>query len=347
MRSCLALFVFLFVFLPLAFCGLLTASVSSWLLDRNFYTDLFSAEEIYSALLSGNLDLENSLELGSTELDPAVTRAFGQAILEAVSPSYVRDEVLRNINAVFDYLEDTSRGLTLTWDLRPLKRGLSAEQIDTFADVLIKNLPPCSPRTPQADLILPTCLPTDKSAQQLTAEVRQNLPRFVERLPDFQTIGEPIPPNTQGGALLGDLAQTAVSSGALSLLTGTFFAWLFIGALAARSTKGLWTTLGITLLVPALPVLLLGILLLTGTADGIFSANLNTAFAEIGLQDSAALDSVLRRAFSRISGGFLTYGGGATGIAVLLLVIGALMPQPRKRKPKDGDINLSDYGTLR
>jgi hypothetical protein len=220
MRSCLALFVFLFVFLPLAFCGLLTASVSSWLLDRNFYTDLFSAEEIYSALLSGNLDLENSLELGSTELDPATTRAFGQAILEAVSPSYVRDEVLRNINAVFDYLEDTSRGLTLTWDLRPLKRGLSAEQIDTFADVLIKNLPPCSPRTPQADLILPTCLPRDKSAEQLTAEVRQNLPRFVEQLPDFQTIGEPIPPNTQSGALLGGLAQTAVSSGALSLLTG-------------------------------------------------------------------------------------------------------------------------------
>jgi hypothetical protein len=347
MRSCLALFVFLFVFLPLAFCGLLTASVSAWLLDRNFYTDLFSAEDIYSALLSGNLDLETSLELGGAELDPAVTRAFGQAIQQAVSPSYVRDEVLRNINAVFDYLENFSRGLTLTWDLRPLKRNLSAEQISTFADVLVKSLPPCSASAPQADFILPTCLPRDKSVEALAAEVRQNVPRFVERLPDFQPIGEPIPPNTQSGALLGDLVQTAVSSGVLSLLLGTFFAWLEVGALAARSTKGLWLALGVTLLIPSLPVLLLGILLLTGTAEGIFSSGASSAFAQIGLQDTAVFDSVLQRAFSRISGGFLTYGGGATGIAVLLLSLGVLMPQPRKRKPKKDDENLSDYRILR
>jgi hypothetical protein len=336
---------FVFVFLPLAFCSLLTASVSSWLLDRNFYTDLFSAKEVYGALLNGNLNWE--LELGGAELDPAVTRAFGQALQQAISPSYVRDEVLRNVNAVFDYLEDASRGLALTWDLRPLKRSLSVEQIDAFAGVLIKNLPLCDPRTPQTDFILPTCLPRDKSAEQLTAEVRQNVARFIERLPDFQSIGTPIPPNTQSGALLSDPVQTAVSSGALSLLMGTFFAWLFIGALAARSTKGLWTTLGITLLVPALPVLLLGIVLLAGTANGILSANFSTTFAEIGLRESAALDSVLRRAFSRISSGFLTYGGGAAGIAVLLLAIGALMPRQRKRKPKDGDVDPSDHGTLR
>ncbi len=345
MRSCLALFVFVFIFLPLAFCGLLIASVSSWLLDRNFYADLFSAEEIYSALLSGNLAPE--LKLGGTGLDPAVTRAFEQAIQEAVSPSYVRDEVLRNINAVFDYLEDPSRGLTLAWDLRPLKRGLSAEQINTLADVLVKSLPPCSPHTLQTDFTSPTCPPADELAQQLTAEVRQNLQRLIERLPDFQTIIEPIPPNTQSGALLGNPVQTVVSGGGLSLLMGTFFAWLFISALTARSTKGLWTTLGVTLLIPALPVLLLGIALLTGAANSIFSANVNTAFAEIGLRDSAALDQVLQRAFSRISRGFLTYGGGAAGIALLLMAIGALMPQPRKRKPRDGDVNLSDYGILR
>lgn len=170
MRSCLAFFVFIFVFVPLAFCGLITASVSTWLTDRSFYTDLFSAPGIYAALLGSNLDYDVALDVrGGQRLDSETTSAFSKAIQEVAPPDYIRTEVVRNINAVFDYLEDFSRGLTLTWDLRPLKANLTNEQIGVFADVLVRSLPQCTPQNPQADFILPTCLPADKSAQEVTA----------------------------------------------------------------------------------------------------------------------------------------------------------------------------------
>ncbi|MCS6872390.1 MAG: hypothetical protein RML95_05310 [Anaerolineae bacterium] len=336
MRSCLAFFVFLFVFLPLAFCGLLFGAVSTWLFDRNFYTDLFSAEGIYSALLSADLDLETSLQINNVQLDPETSRAFALALRDAFTPSYVRDEVVRNINAVFDYLEDFSRGLTLTWDLRPFKRGLTNDQIAIFADTLVRTLPRCAPNAPPVDSLLPTCIPPNVSTDQMVAQARERLPRFIESLPDIQVLGDPIPPNTQSGALLGSTLQSAIGGGALSILIVAFFVWLFVGILAARSTKGLWRVLGITLLVPAVPVLLIGIAILSGAADTTLASGIDSTLAQAGVQSTETLRASTLRAVqgavSRIGNGFLTYGGGATAVAVVLLLLGALMPKPRKRK---------------
>lgn len=344
MRSCLAFFVFIFVFVPLAFCGLLTASVSTWITDRSFYTDLFSASGIYAALLGSNLDYEVSLQVRDGQrLDPETTDAFSKAIQEVAPPNYIRDEVVRNINAVFDYLEDFSRGLALTWDLRPLKENLTNEQIVVFADVLVKSLPPCSPQNPQEDFILPTCLPADKSAQEVTTEVRAKLPRFVESLPDFQPLGDAIPPNTERGAVLGDPVRFVLGSGVLSTLVVVFFTWLAVAFLAARSTKGIFSVLGSTLLVPAVPVLLIGITIISGVASNTVANGIDSALIEAGLQSSPDLRSatlgVVTSAISRVANGFLIYGGGAMGLAVLLLVVSAFMPQPRKRKPKNDDFN--------
>lgn len=86
MRSCLGFFVFLFVFLPLTFCGLLTGAVSTWLFDRSFYVDLFSAEGLYAAFVGDNLELRGALELGDGTLPPETANAFGQAIQASVTP---------------------------------------------------------------------------------------------------------------------------------------------------------------------------------------------------------------------------------------------------------------------
>lgn len=335
MRSCLAFFVFVFVFLPLALCGLLTGAVSTWLFDRSFYTDLFGAEGLYAALLSDNLDLQGALELGDSRLPPQTSRAFGEALQASVTPAYIRDEVVRNVNALFDYFEDFSRGLTLSWDLRPIKRGLSEAQIMTFADTLVRALPRCAPNAPPADSLLPTCIPPNQSVDQVVAQVRERLPRFIESLPDFQPIGEPIPPNTQSGSLLGGTVQAFAGSGALSLLIGALFAWLFVGILAARSVKGLWAVLGISLLVAAVPVLLIGVAIMGGVAGGALTTGIETALSEAGVQSSQALReatfNAVQSAASRIGNGFLTYGGGATILAVVLLFLSAIMPKPRKR----------------
>lgn len=335
MRSCLAFFVFLFIFLPIASCTLLTASISTWLLDRDFYTDLFSTEGFYATLVGGNLDLESALNLGGSELDPTTRDAFDQAFQQVLSPSYVRNEVLRNINIVFDYLEDTSRGLTLSIDLTPIKRSLGEAQIEAFANALVQALPPCASNSPPADTFLPTCLPTNEPVQQVIDRVRQNASRFIEGLPDIQVIGEPIPPNTESGSILGDAVQGIVGSVFL-LLLGAFFVWLFVGILSARSIKGFWSALGISLLIPALPILLLGLATASGAADSTFADSIESALLEAGVQATPEIRqstlAAVERVVSRISNGFLIYGGGATAVAVLLLIVGAAMPNPRKRK---------------
>lgn len=337
LRSCLGFFVFLFIFLPLASCGLLTGAVSTWLFNRLFYIDIISSETLsYAALLSDALDLAYILELDDDTLPPGTVDAFVQAIRAVVTPTYVRDEIARNINALFDYFEDFSRGLALTLDLRPIKSSLSSDQqIGAFASVLAQVLPTCTPNAPPADSLLPTCRLPNQSPQEFTAQVRERLPRFIRNLPDLQPIGDPIPPNTQSGTLLGGAVQSLITSGLVLLIVALLFG-LLAGFLLAGSTKDLWAALGLMLLGAALPVLLMGVAISTGRGSAVISDQISSVLSDqVGLQSSEALEnaalSALESATTRIADGFLIYGGGAAAVGVVLVLVGVIIP-PRKHK---------------
>ncbi|MFN7210640.1 MAG: hypothetical protein ACK4P1_09650 [Aggregatilineales bacterium] len=313
-------------------------SVSTWLFNRSFYIDIFSAEALsYAALLSDALDLVETLELDDDTLPPETVNAFVQAIRAVITPTYIRDEMARNINALFDYFEDFSRGLALTLDLRPIKRSLSSDQqISAFADVLAQVLPPCTPAEPPADSLLPTCRLPDQSLEELTAQVRERLPRFIRNLPDLQPIGDPIPPNTQSGTLLGGAVQALVNFGAM-LLIGALLVGLFAAFLLVGSTKDLWAALGIMLVGAALPVVLLGVAIVTGRGSDVISVQIGSVLSDqIGLQSSQALSaaslSAVQSAETQIGNGFLLYGGGAAVVGVVLVLVSMIIPLLSKRK---------------
>lgn len=138
MRRLPAVLVVIFLVLPLLSAALLTVSISTWALDRGFYTGLIGDERLYQIP-----DRIGSATWGAIEIPglSGITFPFSpRAAREVLTPSYLRSQAVRAMGELFSFLEGL-RPLDLSLDLEPVKSALLGDPGKRFARVLAAELP--------------------------------------------------------------------------------------------------------------------------------------------------------------------------------------------------------------
>lgn len=336
MRGCLAVLLFL-IFFPLAFAGLTLAAISTWALDRSFYTGILSDQRLYEAILSEGSTFSVTPRSNSVRdvQDAQTSEAFSQAIKEVLTPEYLTTTATGLVDQFFIFLDDPSTGLNAAVDLRPVKTALAGERGAAFARTLSQQLPVCTAGpsvTTVLNISFPSCRPEGVSAEALESQLVPLVPQLANALPNQQAL-------TEAPIVAGQLPTASVLSGltvgVISTLAVAGLFWLLIGVVGGTDRRTFFLWLGLTLLWPALLVLLAGLGAVTGAADGTIRASITQGFTVSGAANDAQVRAVLTdlalRAIGRIGNGFLIVGGVAMLIATILTVIGATM-KTRKRK---------------
>lgn len=336
MRGCAATLLFL-IFFPMALGGLALTAISTWALDRTFYTDLFTDQRLYAAFLAegANVDITPDSDSALDVQDAKTSEAFALATKEILSAEYLTATASGIVDTVFDFLEDTSKGLNLSVDLRPVKESLRGDRGVAFARTLAQNLPTCTQgaaTTTVTTVTFPACRPENTSIEALEGQITPLVDQLAAALPDEQVLADnPIQPGELPSTSLPSLLSTSV----ITLLGVAGIFWLIIGVTGGTNRRNFFLWLGISLLVPAILILMAGIGTINGAAGNVIRSSLESGLSGNGgvsdPQIRTAFIDVFVRAVTRIGNGFLTVGGVASLVAVVLTVIGAVSPT-RKRK---------------
>ena len=341
MRKLLALLLYVLIAFPLILATLIVASVSTWVLDRNFYTNLLGDTRLYEVLLSE--DLPNYFNRRVVrEVDSLPVKALGDALREVVTPEYLRTQSLNIVNDAFDFVEGRDDTLDVYLDTRPIKDALRGEGGPRFARKLAASLPGCAfgqePIAPGSTI--PRCLPSNVSVEEATDIVVAALPAFLDKVPDRIQLNDraiDMRRELRGSEFWTGLVGTnglTVAILVLVFISGSFW---YIAALVAgedRRERLMW--LGWMLIVPAILVFMIGLAINTDSASGWVRYGLNQARFD-GVEYSPAfrqaLIDVARNALNTIANGFLAAGGVAGAFALALIVWGGGTSPERRMAP--------------
>jgi hypothetical protein len=340
MRRVPAILMVVFLVCPLFFAALLTISVSTWALDRGFYTQLISDARLYQvpALPDG------SMTWIASEMPGLQSVSFthgARALREILTPEYMRTQAVRALNQVFDILEARGGADDISIDLSPVKTALLGDAGMRFSKALAQDLPVGGVDFSIRQGRLPALRPASVSVDRAAAVIQQGLPGFVRTIPDTVRLSDN--PSFRGSAfamrwgprfpLLGALILADIVL--LILAGGLWVAAAFIGG-ANRFERLQW--LGWSLLVPAAGVFLIGLVTILPIVFpwvrwGIESARLD----HNGFSASfvAALLDLVRHALARVGGGFLAAGAIATGSAIGLLAWSWSMPLETRKEGRN------------
>jgi hypothetical protein len=324
MRKVPAVLIVVFLVFPVLLAALLTISVSTWALDRQFYAGLLSDERLYEipAFVDGEQWSGGTGFAGfSLFRNPAAMR-------EIATRPYMRSQALAIMNEGFDFLDGRSPIFDPAINLAPLKKALATEAGKRFALATARGLPVCasSEGFSLKDGTIPRCRPSSISVEKAAALITAALPSLTARIPDALRLSELpearyIPPrwwSQSGFSALGALVLADVVL--LTLACGFLVAGAFVGGATLRE-RLLW--LGWPLFAPSVLVFLCGIGALVPLAggwvwDGIRSVNLGSVGFSPGF--SAAFFETARHAVWRVAAAFLATGGIALGISIGLVV---------------------------
>lgn len=346
MRLFFGLLILLFVFVPAAFCGLMLAG-STWIAERGFYNDVLDNESLYSAFLETDLPSYLGQEVFASDQIPAAALATG--LQQVITPAYLRDEALNVVDQVFDYLDGETNTLQASLNLAPIKARLIEDGGQEFAQALAGALPPCSAGQSgvASDGTLLRCLPSDMSVSDASQQISNSMPEWVAEIPDQIALNEPVDVRSEFALdttvtrdLRGGILAAAGGIGVFALIF-----WLIGAMVGAGGARGRWILLGVSLLVPALTVLFLG--LMFNSASGSWlqlddSWRFQLEGRDYSREFRSAFEDTLANGFSRVGSNYMMIGAVASGVAVLLMVIGLITPSsgPRYREvnvPVDDD----------
>lgn len=329
MRGCVAFFVFVFVAAPLILAFEVTAAASTFLVNRDFYGDVLSSPEIYAAMLEGLMD-----DAGvSAEL-----RASGE--LERITATLDTDEwraaIDEAIDQAFAVLEGRSDTITINIPLAPVRAILQSSAAAEFVSDYVGELPRCAAGREPMDapdtisgLPLPTCRPQNISLTEYTDQLMSDLPRIIENMPETLTYSDTIPdgPRIEG---LGEVGiQQAVTTAVIVLGVAAAGVWFINGLIAGASAGGRLRWLGVTLLLPSVVVVLIGLGIASVAA---LAVSRGAVMIDGGISSrlSETVYEALTGGVGRISTSFLIAGGIPSVIGLLLLITGFAMPAPRR-----------------
>lgn len=333
LRRGIALLLVIFVALPLIFTTLIMISINSWVLDRNFYTNLLDDPKLYEALLSEDLPLYINNRWFPREINsdlPPV--ALDKALREVMTPEYLHDQSVRIVNQAFDTLEGRRDAFDISMDLAPIKAALRGDGGARFAQTLAAQLPVCAAgqETLIAGSTLIRCRAANVSTAEATRQIATALPAFIDQMPDQINLSrEPLDLRAEWRPFnlifLGNLGLN-MTIGMLLVFAGV--AWLAAGFIGGTNRRERLLWLGWSLLIPATLVFIMGLAINSPlTVGGIGLGLERSRLAIEGVQYSAALRQAIvemaGRTLAAVAGGFLIAGGISTAIACGLLVWGA------------------------
>ncbi|HRE49245.1 MAG TPA: hypothetical protein PLD47_16070 [Aggregatilineales bacterium] len=327
----------LILFIPLAFCSIAFASVSTWILDRGFYLNLLDNDAIYEAFLSDELsaDLKLTTSGGASALPPEAVLAGLRTVL---TPAYLRGEVTRNVGSFFDLLEGKAESVTFSLDLRPIKSALVDEKKAAFASAYVGALKPCTGTTTTSDL--PVCLPANMTAETLTADIEQGMTTVVAGMPNSIDFSDQITAGRNNPFTELREVLPALTGSLVTILAPMVALWLLIGILGGITTREFFLWLGVSLFIPAGLVALMG-----GALGGNIKNAIETTFATTNSSLSATTQQMLATigttAGTKVGEGFLNYGVIGVIVSVVLIALGLLL---RPRKPILSMDNYDTYG---
>ncbi len=341
MRKLLALLLVIFLVFPLILATLSVLSISSWVLDRNFYTNLLDDTRLYEVLLSE--DLPNYFGRRVVpEADDLPVHALGNALREIATPEYLRSQALRIVDDAFDFVEGSDPMLDLYLDVAPLKAALRGEATTRFARALAAGLPACAAgqESVASGASLMRCLPADVSVDEATQRIVAGLPEFLDRVPDRINLNpEPIDLRRElrGVDFWTGLTASNGLSAAIAFLV--FFAgslWLAAALIGGVNRRERLQWLGWSLLAPAALIFLIGMAISADVSLGWVRFGLSEARLEgfeYSLAFQQALLDVSRDALKTVANGFLATGAAAGAIALALMVWGLATPPERRYAP--------------
>jgi hypothetical protein len=121
MRSVPAALIAILLVVPLFLAALFTISVSTWVLDRGFYTSLIDDERLYEirAVPDQRFWSEAARATGIAPLgDPSVAK-------KVVTPQYMRSQALSVLGQAFDFVNGPAGTFDPLIDLSPVKKALA------------------------------------------------------------------------------------------------------------------------------------------------------------------------------------------------------------------------------
>lgn len=352
-RAVFGVFLFIAFSFPFLLSALYMAGVSNWVLDRNFYVDLLDDEVWYDALLQGEPDIwfnETTFEgdLGVLN-DHEVAEAVALGLQQVVSADYLRDQVTGIVDSLFIWFDNMTNPLVLAVDLQPLKASLTGDNARTFATTVAQNLPACAPGEEpsfEGENAL-ACIPDNMTATEAASVIREALPTYLETIPDTLNLADSADMSELDtndvpfGFTLTDLFGSVV----WFLLILALVFWVLTALVGGASRRGIFTWLGITLLIPAMIVFSTGLIVRAGFVSvdnfGVAPTDIMINGEPASPEITAAFEETARTVLFRVSDGFLTAGGIGFGLAVALIGMNYFLPKrreedllddPRKRK---------------
>ena len=343
MRKFVAILLAIFLVFPLLLSAQAVISVTTWVLDRQFYIDALDQPQIYTTFTSG--PLINKLLRDQIGLPPEADISELESVLKgALTPDYMRDEVSKLINALFDYLQGKTNTFAPVLDAVPLKTALGGSQQNAFLNALVAALPTCAPgQTPGFGGEGQTaCKPVGISDDLLVEQVlKPALPNILSAVPDeiplegeFQNWQEAARWRT---FIPGMAVPASVILGVLVLVSIATCAWYVAALISDASWRVRLGWLGWTLLVPALLIFLLGFaaqscIPVYWISFGLERADLSSS--PLGPELNETLHLISLSALPRAANALQMVGGISGALSIALIFWGIATPRKRNDELK-------------
>lgn len=334
MRKFIAIVLAIILVIPLLLATQALASVSSFIMDRQFYIDTLDNEQVYKTLISGTLIpafLNNGLALPEG-IDASKLASVFESVLDQ---DYFKSQVTSFVDNVFDYIQGKQETFTPIVDLVPLKTALAGEKQDEFLLALAQALPYCEPgQIPGiSGSEFTACKPQGVSIEALAnGYLKPILPLTLAQIPDqvllvenweelqsYQNFRSFIPGMAVPASLI--LSGIAFILIALSL-------WYLSALIADDAWRTRLQWLGWTLMIPSIIIFLVGAVAASNIPLYWINYGLDRAtfsgVPQLGQGLREILRAIIQGAIPKVSATFLMVGGISAALALGLIVWGLM-----------------------
>lgn len=339
MRTIIGIFFFFVVVFGAISGTLFLIAISQWVFDREAYESIIEQPVIYERFLAELPDYAEEPDgfFVTTYGDQIVIYpALATAYQQVLTVEYLREQASRNVDELFTWFNTANYIALFEADFTPVKESISANS-EVFSQTLAENLPICEtgqePRNP--DEVLPRCRTNSTPVTDAQASIQASLPAYIDSLPNTLELGNTI--DNESVEIVGSVSVRAAFYSTLVLVTLiSLFLWLVNALIGGRGLRGRFIWLGITLLLPALLVLISG-LSFQSNLNATTSRIISDITVQLSAQDSTVretLQEVIQPFFSRIANSFVLVGGVAVAAGFVLFLLGLLAP-PVELRPTE------------
>ena len=337
MRKVLAIFIILVFVIPLVTAALLILPVRVWILDRNFYAQSFSGENL-SSLIQNSPTFPLKLEL-PIQFSQATLDSFYAVIKDTITPQYLDSQIKPIIDNSLNWLEGKTSTLDLKLDLKPFKSALLGEKRDEIIQVISQSIPACAAGKQPSQSGVQICRPADVSLEIFNQTyIIPSFTQVVQSLPDEYGVKSsgslPLERVFFWSAYFPGLTLPNLLTIAVVIIALLAFLFWFISALIADSS---WSArlkwLGGALIIPALIVLGVAALIQFINTASLVNLGLN-GLGQVQLTPDlkTSLAGLFHSLSSQVAAPFFISGGIALGCAIALIAWGAFT-KPKKVEP--------------